>query len=152
MRSFPLARVMNMETVIERQRNGNPLFIRLLGTFAFLALILAAIGIYGLIAYLVNQRTHEIGIRIALGAGVLDILWMILRQGFKMSVIGSAVGLVAALPLPRLFDAIFDGLHFNAPELYFAVLAAILMVTTFATYVPARRATRVDPNTALRDQ
>lgn len=149
---LPLTRVMSMENVIERERNGNPLFIRLLSTFALLALILAAIGIYGLIAYSVGQRTHEIGIRIALGAKKSDILQMILREGFKMAAIGSTLGLVMALPLPRLFDAIFEGLHFGAPELYLVVLAAILMVTAFATYVPARRATQIDPNVALRDQ
>lgn len=149
---LPLANVMSMDTVIKRQRNGNPLFIRLLGTFALLALILAAIGIYGLIAYSVSQRTHEIGIRIALGAGRSDILWMILRQGLRMAAIGSALGVAIALPLPKLFDSIFQGLHFGAPGLYVVVLAAILMVTIFATYVPARRATYVDPNAALRDQ
>jgi putative ABC transport system permease protein len=143
---------MSMENVIERERKGNPLFIRLLSTFAILALILAAIGIYGLIAYSVSQRTHEIGIRIALGAKTSDISRMILREGFKMAVIGSTLGLVMALPLPKLFDAIFEGLRFGAPELYVAMLAAILMVTTFATYVPARRATQIDANIALRDQ
>ena len=151
-RELPLARVMSMETVIERQRNGNPLFIRLLGTFALLALVLAAIGIYGLVAYSVSQRTHEIGVRIALGANKSDILRMVLREGFKMAAIGSTLGLLMALPLPRLFDAIFVGGHFSAPELYFVVLAAILVVTTFAIYVPARRATQIDPNVALRDQ
>ncbi len=149
---LPLARVMSMDTVIERQRAGNPLFTRLLSTFALLALILAGIGIYGLVAYSVSQRTHEIGVRVALGAKRSDILHMILRGGFKMAAIGSALGLVMALPLPRLFDAIFVGLHFGAPELYLIVLAAILIVTTFAVYVPARRATQIDPNVALRDQ
>lgn len=149
---LPLARVMSMETVIDHQRGGNSLFSRLLGTFALLALILAAIGIYGLIAYSVSQRAHEIGIRIALGAGKSDILWMILRGGLKMAVIGSAIGLMMALPLPRLFDAAFEGMHFGAPGLYLVVLAVILTVTTFAVYVPARRATHVDPNATLRDQ
>lgn len=149
---LPLARVMSMETAIKRQRNGNPLFIRLLGTFAILALILAAIGIYGLVAYSVNQRTHEIGIRIALGAERLDILRMILRDGFKVAAIGSTLGVVMALPLPRLFDAIFRGLHFGAPEVYLIVLLTIVTVTTFAIYVPARRATQIDANIALHDQ
>jgi putative ABC transport system permease protein len=149
---LPLANVMSMDSVIEHQRNGNPLFIRLLGTFALLALLLAAIGIYGLIAYSVSQRTHEISIRIALGAGGSDILWMMLREGLKMVAIGLALGLAMALPLPRLLDAIFEGLHFGAPGLYLAVSAAILMVTAFATYIPARRATHVDPNVALRDK
>jgi ABC-type antimicrobial peptide transport system permease subunit len=77
---------------------------------------------------------------------------MILGEGFKMTSIGSTVGLIMALPLPRFFDALFVGLHFGAPELYLVVLAAILLVTTVATYVPARRTTRIDPNMALRDQ
>lgn len=149
---LPLTGVMSMENVIERQRNGNPLFIRLLSTFAILSLILAAIGIYGLIAYSVSRRTHEIGIRIALGAKKSDISRMILTEGSKIAVIGSTLGLLIALPLPRLFDAIFAGLHFAAPELYLATLAAILMVTTLATCVPARRAARIDANTALREQ
>jgi putative ABC transport system permease protein len=77
---------------------------------------------------------------------------MILREGFKMVGIGSALGLIIALPLPRLFDAIFASIEFAAPELYVIVLAAILMVTTLATYVPARRAAQIDANIALRDQ
>jgi len=149
---LPLARVMSMETVIDHERGGSSLFSRLLGAFALLALILATIGIYGLIAYSVSQRAHEIGIRIALGAARSDILWMILREGLKMAAIGSALGMIMALPLPRLFNAIFEGLHFGAPGVYVVVLAAILMVATFATYVPARRATHVDPSTTLRDQ
>ncbi len=149
---LPLVGVMSMESVIERQRNGNPLFIRLLSTFAILALMLAAIGIYGVVAYSVTQRTHEIGVRIALGAKNSDISRMILREGFKMAAIGSTLGLLLALPLPRLFDAIFEGLHFGAPELYLAALAAILVIMAFATYVPARRATQIDANIALRDQ
>jgi putative ABC transport system permease protein len=149
---LPLGRVMSMDGVIEHQRNGNPLFTRVLGSLAFLALLLAAIGIYGLVAYSVGQRIHEIGIRIALGAGRSDILRMVVRQGFKMAAIGSGIGLVMALPLPRVFDAMFQGLHFGAPALYVVVLAAMLMVAAFATYVPARRATHVDPTVALREQ
>ena len=149
---LPLARVMTREEVIDHQRAGNPLFIRLLSTFAFLALILAAIEIYWLIANSVSQHTHEIAIRIAQGAGRSDILWMILTQGFKTAAFGSAIGLLMALPLPRIFDALFDGLHCSAPELYLVVLVDNLMVTAFSTYVPARRAAPIDPNTALRDE
>ena len=150
---LPLARVMSMDTVIDRQRGGNTLFSRLLGTFAGLALLLAAVGIYGLIAYSVSQRVHEMGIRLALGAASSDILWMILQEGFKTAAIGSALGLVLALPLPRLFEAVFGGgMHFGAPALYLVVFAALLTVTTLATYLPARRATQVNPNAALRDQ
>jgi putative ABC transport system permease protein len=151
-RDLPLARVMTMDAVIDYQRSGNPFFTRVLGSFALLALILAAIGIYGLVAYSVGQRTHEIGIRMVVGAKTSDVLRMILRDGFKTAAIGSAVGLVLALPLPKLFDAIFEGVHFAAPGLYLIVLTAILAVAVFATYVPAFRAARIDPKTALREQ
>jgi len=149
---LPLGDVMSMGAVIDRQKYGNPFFTRVLASFALLALILAAIGIYGLIAYSVGQRTHEIGIRMALGAKSSDVLRMIFRDGIKMAAIGSAIGLVMALPLPRIFEAIFDGLHLHEPGLYFVVLAAMLMVTIIATYIPARRATLVDPTLALRSE
>ncbi len=149
---LPLASVMSMDTVIDRERKGDELFTRVLGSFAVLALILAAIGVYGLVAYSVGQRTQEIGIRMAVGAAGSDILRMILRRGFKMAAIGSAVGFVFALPLPRLFDAIFPSLHTRAPVLYLIVLTAMLIVTAFATYIPARRAAHVNPIAALRNQ
>jgi predicted permease len=149
---LPLGRVMSMDAVMNYQRNGNPLFMRALGTFAFLALVLAAIGIYGLIAYSVGRRTHEIGIRMAVGAKTKDILHMILREGFKTAAIGSALGLVISLPLPSVFDSLFQGVHFEAPTLHIITLVAILIVSAFAIYIPALRATRVDPNAALRDQ
>jgi putative ABC transport system permease protein len=149
---LPLLRVMSMDGVIETQRNGNPLFTRLLATFAILALILSAIGIYGLVAYSVGQRTHEIGIRLALGAKASDISRMILREGFKVAAIGSAIGLAMALPLPKLFDSIFQGVLFGAPEVYPIVLAAILIVGFCATFGPAQRAGRVDPTAALRSE
>lgn len=147
---LPLARVMSMPNVIERQNGGNPFFARVLASFAVLALILAAIGIYGLIAYSVGQRTHEIGIRIAMGAGTPNVMRMILWEGMKMTAIGAAIGLALALPLPKLFEAIFYGLQVGEPQLYVIVPLAILTVAMLATYVPARRATRIDPMIALR--
>jgi predicted permease len=147
---LPLARVMSMPALIEQQRSGNPFFASVLGSFAVLALVLAAIGIYGLIAYSVGQRTHEIGIRMALGAKTPDVLRMILSQGMKMSAVGAAIGLAMALPLPKIFDAMFYGLHLREPRLYFFVPIAIFVVAMLATYIPARRATRVDPLGALR--
>jgi predicted permease len=150
---LPLLRVMSMDGVIETQRNGNPLFSRLLATFAILALILSAIGIYGLIAYSVGQRTHEIGIRLALGAKQSDISRMILRQGFKVAAVGLAIGFTMALPLPKLFNSIFQGLiPFGAPVIYPIVLAVMLMVVFCSTLGPARRATRVDATRALRNE
>jgi putative ABC transport system permease protein len=147
---LPLLQVMSMEHVIEVQRSGNPLFTKLLSLFATLALLLAAIGIYGLIAYSVGQRTQEIGIRLALGARGVDISRMILRQGLKVAAIGSAIGLVLAVPLPKLFDSIFLGISFGAVGVYPAVLMTMLVVVLLATWAPAVRATRVDPTRALR--
>jgi putative ABC transport system permease protein len=149
---LPLLRVMSMEGIIDTQKNGNPLFTRMLGIFSFFALVLAAIGIYGLVAYSVGQRTHEIGIRLALGAKGSDISWMILKEGLKIAAIGSAIGLVMALPLPKLFGSIFTGLSVSAYGLYPIVLAAMLLVAILATFGPARRATRVDPTAALRSE
>jgi predicted permease len=148
---LPLEHLMSMPAVIERQKGGDVLFARMLGVFAFLALIFAAIGIYGLIAYSVGQRTQEIGIRVALGAGNSQVLRMVLLEGLKMSAIGAAIGLAVALPLPKLFGAMFSGLGFGEPRLYFVVPLAIIAVSLLATYIPARRAASVDPAIALRN-
>jgi putative ABC transport system permease protein len=151
-RELPLLRVLSMDSVIDSQRNGNPLFEKLLATFALLALILSAVGIYGLIAYSVGQRTQEIGIRMALGAKAGDISRMVLRQGFKVAVIGCAIGTVLAIPLPKVFDAMFSGLILGAPIVYPVVLVVMLGVAFAATFGPAYRAARVDPSRALRDE
>ncbi len=142
---------MTMPALIERQKGGDVFFIHVLGSFALLALILAAIGIYGLIAYSVGQRTHEIGIRMALGADP-DVLRMVLREGLTMAAIGAAAGVALALPLPKIFDAMFYGLNIlREPYLYFIVPVAILAVAALATYIPARRASTVDPMVTLRN-
>jgi putative ABC transport system permease protein len=149
---LPLSHVMSMPAVIDRQRGGDSFFVRVLAVFALLALILAAIGIYGLIAYSVGQRTHEIGIRIALGARGQDVLRMIVGEGMKIAAIGGAIGLVIALPLPRLFAAIFFDLRVHEPQLYFIVPLVVFAVAVLAAYIPARRAARVDPMNALRQE
>ncbi len=147
---LPLVQVMSMPAVVERQHGGDAIFEQLLSSFALLALILAAIGIYGLVAYSVGQRTHEIGIRVALGAEGSQVLRMVLWEGLKMTAIGAAVGLIMALPLPKMFEAMFYDLHIQEPALYFLVPIAMAAVTMLATYIPARRAMRVDPIVALR--
>jgi len=149
---LPLLRVMSMDSVLDVQKNGDPLFLKLLGSFAILALVLSTIGIYGLVAYSVGQRTQEIGIRIALGAKTTDISRMILREGLKVTAIGSCIGLLLALPLPRLFSSMFDGLIVSAPQVYPIVFAAMLLVSFGAALRPARRAAHVDPITALRNE
>lgn len=149
---LPLARVMSMPAVIDSQRAGNPFFEDVLGTFALLALILAAIGIYGLVAYSVGQRSHEIGIRMALGAKRHDVMRMVLGEGLKTATIGAAVGLLIALPLPKIFGSLFFDLHIHEPWVYFIVPIAILAVAILATYFPARRAARIQPMNALRQE
>ena len=142
---LPLAHVMSMPAVLDTQRKGNSFFEWVLAAFALLALILSAIGIYGLIAYSVGQRTHEIGIRMALGAKSRDVLRMVLGEGMKMTVIGAAVGLALALPLPKIFGAMFVDLRVHEPAVYSIVPVAIFLVAILATYVPARRAAGVNP-------
>lgn len=149
---LPLLNVMSMEKVIDKQHNGNPVFVKILGTFAGLALALAAIGIYGLIAYSARQRTQEFGIRLALGAQQSDISRMILREGLKITLIASSIGLLMALPLGRLFASMFPGLQFTSPGIYPAVGVVMILVALAATYGPARRAMKVDPTTALRSE
>lgn len=147
---LPLNHVMSMVTVIEHQKRGNVLFVRILGSFAALALLLAAIGIYGLVAYSVGQRTHEIGIRMALGAAKPDVLRLVLWQGLKMAAFGVVIGIVIALPLPKIFEAMFYEIHFSEPWLFYSVPIVVVAVTLFATFIPAERASRVDPMSVLR--
>lgn len=152
---LPLARVMSMSSIIEQQKGGDVLFSQMLAAFALLALTLAAIGIYGLISYSVGQRTHEIAIRMALGAKGRDVRRMVLRQGLKMACIGAAIGFVMALPLPKVFAAMLDGLdalYMSDPRTYVIVPIAIFLVALLATYIPARRASSIDPMTALHSE
>jgi putative ABC transport system permease protein len=149
---LPLSAPMSMSAVIDRQKGGDEFFTRALSSFAVLALVLAAIGIYGLIAYSVGQRIYEIGIRMAMGARSQDILRMILREGMKTAAIGGAIGLAMSLPLPKIFEALFTDTPVREPSLYFIVPIVILVVVALATYIPARWAARVDPMNALRQE
>ena len=122
----------------------------LLGIFAVLALVLSCVGIYGVISYLAGRRTHEIGIRMALGAQRNDVLQLVLGDGAKMVLIGVAVGIAASLALTRLMARLLFGVSAYDPLTFFAVACLLILVALTASYIPARRAMRVDPVIALR--
>jgi putative ABC transport system permease protein len=143
---------MTMPAVLDRQKGGDRLFSQILGVFALLALVLAGIGVYGLIAQSVSQRTREIGIRMAMGARRPHVLRMVVGDGMKISAMGLAIGTLFALPLPKLFRSMFYDFPASAPALYLLVPLVLLMIAAFAAYLPARRATQVDPMQALRQE
>jgi putative ABC transport system permease protein len=148
---LPLVHVLSMSSVIALQSGGDLVLLGTLGAFALLALILAAIGIYGLISYSVGQRTHEIAIRMALGAERGSVRRMVLWEGLKMAGIGAAIGIATALPLPKLFAAMFelDGLRLGDSRVYVIGSVALVLVAMLAAYIPARRASSIDPMRAL---
>ena len=138
------------EEVVARSIAGQRFSLILLGIFAGLALLLASIGIYGVLSYLVGQRTREIGVRMALGAQRLHVLSMVLRDGARMTLAGMAIGLGAALGLTRLMASMLFGVKPTDPITFGVVAAGLCGVALFACYLPARRAMRVDPMVALR--
>ena len=142
--------VETMDEVVSNSFAARRLSMILLGVFAALALMLACVGIYGVISYLVGQRTHEIGVRVALGAQRNDILRLILGHGAKMALVGVAIGIAAALGLTRLMANQLFGVSAHDPLTFAAVAILLSLVALLACYIPARRAMRVDPMVALR--
>ncbi|HKP88323.1 MAG TPA: FtsX-like permease family protein, partial [Blastocatellia bacterium] len=122
----------------------------LLAIFALVALVLAAVGIYGVIAYSVSQRTREIGIRMAMGAEARDVLGLVVRQGLRLAVAGVALGLGGALALTRVMAGLLYGVSTTDFETFVAVPLLLTVVAALASYIPALRATKVDPMVALR--
>ena len=124
----------------------------LLSSFAALALVLAAVGIYGVISYTVSQRTREMGIRMTLGARPSDVLRLVIRQGLTMTAIGTAGGLLVAVVLSRILSGMLFEVSGTDPLVLSSVTVGAIVVATLACYVPARRATRADPVQALRNE
>jgi predicted permease len=141
-----------MDSVIARSLGARRFVMILLAVFAGMALALSSIGIYGVVSYLVGQRTHEIGLRIALGAGRSDMLRLVLANGMKMTLAGVAIGIVAAVALKRLIETLFFGVSATDPLTFIGVAGVLLVVAMAACWVPALRATRVDPMVALRHE
>jgi putative ABC transport system permease protein len=149
---LPLYRTSSMEEIVRAWNEGNIVMARLLGVFAGMALLLAVIGVYGVMAYNVTQRTREVGIRMALGAERRDIVRLIVRQGAALAVAGLVAGLLFALATARFLASFLFGISPFDPLTFAAVTAALAAAALVASWVPARRATRVDPVVALRDE
>lgn len=149
-KSQPLGTVIPLADLLYEETAGDRILGTMLGFFAWLALALAAIGIYGIVSYGVAQRTHEIGVRMALGAQRSEVRWLILRDGLKLLLIGCVVGLITALPLPVVLAKALYEFRVRTFSIYLIAPAVIAAVALLACYIPARRAMRVAPMVALR--
>jgi putative ABC transport system permease protein len=146
----PVATVMPLEDLVDENLSSRRMQASLLSGFAGLALLLVTLGIYAVLSFAVTQRTQEIGVRVAMGAQPSDVLRMIFAQGFKLFLIGAAIGLAAALALSRALVHLLFGVSAYDPTSFASVTVLLAAVALLACYVPARRATRVDPLIALR--
>jgi putative ABC transport system permease protein len=149
-KDLPFASIATVDTLISRSLGERRFNLILLGSFALIALLLAGVGIYGLISFSISRRTHEIGVRMAMGARTGDILRMVLKEGLMLTVAGVGLGLAASIALTRLLESLLYDTSATDP-LTFAVISLVLAsVALAACFVPARRATKVDPMVALR--
>jgi ABC-type antimicrobial peptide transport system permease subunit len=126
--------------------------LMLFGIFSSLALLLACIGIYGVLAYVTSQRVPEIGLRMALGAGSRDVLRMVLSQSLRMIFVGVGVGLGIAFAAARILEKLVAGVRSTDPSTFAIMIAVLVAAGLFASYLPARRASRIDPMSALRQE
>jgi putative ABC transport system permease protein len=149
-RDLPLYQVRTMEQVLAASVTGQRFNMLLLTVFAALALLLAAVGIYGLMSYATAQRTREIGVRLALGARAGDVLRLVMEQGLILTISGVAVGLAGAFALTRVMTGLLFGVSATDPMTFTSIAALLTLVSLLACWIPARRAAKVDPMVALR--
>jgi putative ABC transport system permease protein len=145
----PMWKIRTVEFLVNRSVADRKFVLALMGMFAALALVLTMIGLYGVISYLVNQRTQEIGIRMALGAQMGDILRMVLKQGMLLVALGVAIGLGAAWLMTRLMEKLLFQVSATDPLTFAAISVLFVAVALLACYLPAKRAAKVDPLVAL---
>ena len=139
-----------MQQLVDKSVSPRRFIVLMLGGFAVFALVLASLGIYALISYSVNQRTQEIGIRMALGASAHDVQARIVLQTLRLAAIGIIIGVAASWTLARSLNGLLFGVTATDPVTFLGMLVVLAMVATLAGYVPARRASRIDPLVALR--
>ena len=149
-RDQPVTSIQTMDEVLETAAAQPRFTTALLGVLSTVALLLAIVGIYGVISYSVSERTQEMGIRMALGAERTDILRLVLRQGLTLAMAGIAIGLAASLALTRLLGSMLYRVSATDPMTFAGGSLLFALVALLASYIPARRATRVDPMVALR--
>ena len=149
-KDLPIAEVATLEDILAREASTRRFNALLFSVFASLALVLAVTGVYGVLSYSVSQRTHEVGIRMALGAGRGDVLRLFIGQGMRLVLLGLVIGLGGAFVLTRLMSSLLFGVSTTDIATFVFVAVGLTLVGVFACYLPARRATRVDPLIALR--